>query len=176
MAATWWNDAVTAEVDGGFPVTATDKYGCTLLHYVAFQEELKLLVPRMLASGWDPNAKNHKGVTPVHYACLYGATNVLQRLVAAGGSLAITDNYGHTAVFYAHCSPFCLEWLATQPEVDWCHVANNGYTVLGEIEEAEMEDWIKQRCKTVVAGAVAAQRRWSLLRAAFVAAVVSCGK
>jgi ankyrin repeat protein len=168
--------AVTAAVDGGFPVTATDVYGCTLLHYVAFQEEFKLLVPRMLASGWDPNAKNHKGVTPVHYACLDGASDALQMLVAAGGLLNVPASDGCTPAFYACCSPPLLEWLATRSEVDWCHVNHDGLTVLGAIGVADIGYRTQQRCRTIVAGAVAAQRRWSPLRAAFVGVAVIAGR
>jgi hypothetical protein len=165
--------AVTAALDAGFPATATDDFGCTLLHYVPYvYYKLQPLVPRLLASGWDPNARNHSGATPMHDACVCGELGFLQVLVAGGGRLNAPDVKGRTPVFYASHKPHLLEWLATRPEVDWCHVANDGFTVLEELEDAEMEDWLKQPCTAIVAGAVAAQRRWSPLRAAFVGVAV----
>jgi hypothetical protein len=162
----------------GFPATAVDDDNNTLLHIVVCRMKMASSVPGMLASGWDPNAKNRWGRTPVHNACRSGALDILQELVEAGGSLAIAAHDGCTPAFDAYS--LCLvEWLQTRPEVDWCRVNHAGLS-LGDIWDAKIAKepvWTPdKRCRQIVAGAAAAQlaqRRWSPLRVAFVGAVVA---
>ena len=81
-------ERATRVLDQGFPPSAVDGHlGNTLLHYVVRYRDVQPLVPRMLAAGWDPNARNNTGLTPMHWACASGNVEVLQTLMAAGGRL-----------------------------------------------------------------------------------------
>jgi hypothetical protein len=197
MAAPAWNDAtrrrevfdaaqrgdlvaVTAALNAGFPATAKDNWGNTLLRYAVYCNELRSLVPRMVAERWNPNAENCNGVTPVHFACGVGALESLQALVAAGGLLTSCDNSGWTPVFVAFRHACVLEWLATRPEIDWFHLEEDKRTAL---DIAKLNS-VSSRCESILVGAMAAQRprwyvrwrRWSPLRAAFVGAAVMTGR
>jgi ankyrin repeat protein len=157
-------------LDAAFPVNTVDSWGKTLLHYAVRSSVMRPLVQRLLASGGDPNLQDDRGQTPVHLACREGDLGVVRALVAAGGLLNAEDERGNTAVFYAvrgcnNETTECLEWLAARPEVDWCHVNCYGNSVL---EYAGVTGHL-----AVVSGAVARQRRWSPLRAAFVGAAAA---
>jgi ankyrin repeat protein len=160
---------VSDALDAAFPVNTVDSWGKTLLHYAVRSSVMRPLVQRLLASGGDPNLQDDRGQTPVHLACREGDLAVVRALVAAGGLLNAEDERGNTAVFYAVRgfgeTTECLEWLAARPEVDWCHVNRYGNSVL---EYA----WVTGH-SAVVSGAVARQRRWSPLRAAFVGAAAA---
>jgi hypothetical protein len=164
-------DFVSDALDAAFPVNTVDGWGKTLLHYAVRSSVMRPLVQRLLASGGDPNVQDCRGYTPVHFACRDGDLAVVQALVAAGGLLNAKDERGNTAVFYAvrgyDETTGCLEWLAARPEVDWCHVNNDGNSVL---KYAGVSGHL-----AVVSGAVATQRRWSPLRAAFVGAAAAGG-
>jgi len=164
-------------LDRGFPLTATDqKHGNTLLHFVALYSSVHALVPRMLAAGWDPNARNRGGYTPVHWACASGKVHIVQALVAAGGRLDAEGNDGQTPLFSAgalnmgtaseNCALF--EWLGACPEVDFCHKTIYGRTVLDKAAHS--------RHRAVLLRLMAAHARWTPLRAVFVgAAAVAAG-
>jgi hypothetical protein len=166
---------VSDALDAAFPVNTVDGWGKTLLHYAVRSSVMRPLVQRLLASGGDPNLQDDRGQTPVHLACREGDLGVVQALVAAGGLLNAEDERGNTAVVYAvrSCNnetTECLEWLAARPEVDWCHVNRSGNSVLVYV-------WATGHLAIVaiVSGAVARQRRWSPLRAAFVGCVAAGG-
>ena len=57
-------------------------------------ESLKLL----LEAGGDINAKDPRGLTPLHEAARWGWNDVVQFLVANGADLNATDNRGNTPV------------------------------------------------------------------------------
>jgi hypothetical protein len=186
MGAPAWNDAtrrrevfdaaqrgnlvaVTAALNAGFPATAKDNWGNTLLRYAVYCSELR----------WNPNAENCNGVTPVHFACGVGALESLQALVAAGGLLTSCANSGWTPVFVAFRHPCVLEWLVTRPEIDWFVFDEDKRTAL---DIAKLNS-VSSRCESILVGAMAAQRpqwyvrwrRWSPLRAAFVGTAVIAG-
>jgi hypothetical protein len=172
QAAVWFGDfaAVEAAILAGYPKTGIMFGGDTLLHSVVSEKKLRGLVPRMLALGWDPNGVDSEGCTPVHAACSEGDLETVQALVAAGGSLATVDCYGWTPVFYAYdCRPV-LEWLATRPEVDWhwCQGTTHNTTMLDLVRSGGgRRGRDTTGCRAVVEGAMAAQRRWTPLRAAW---------
>jgi hypothetical protein len=189
--------ALHAAISGGFPVTAVDCDGETLLHYAA--GHFVGLVPLLLEHGWDVNAKDKDGVTPLHVACLNGHLHTVQVLVQAGACLKTSDDHGWTVAHYAAsgCQMVfdldealgrlqLFEWLATRPEVDWCEKADMDSTdtvfdMLYEVPYIVHESQsVSKRYIDIMWGAVAAQRaregarkaRWTPLRAAFVGAAV----
>jgi ankyrin repeat protein len=201
------NDVVCDAIRSGFPQTAVERRGGTLLHCAANYSVN--FVPMLLEHGWDVNARTYDGETPAHAACFSGHLSTVQLLVQAGASLdAIEHSFGCTVAHYSVLdgSKFnktdrflqlveLLEWLATRPEVDWCHVSKNKRTVLLELEqntyliqecfglEADQKLLYQQRfkrCIDIVMGAMAAQRareaRCSPLQAAFVGAAGSDSK
>jgi ankyrin repeat protein len=168
---------VQAAVDSGFPPTAVDKLGKTLL-LIAVQVGASCLVPHMLAKGWDANAISPGGLYAIHFACMLNQSDVVQELVKAGASLQ-SEAEGWNALFYAVAagSPGheLLEWLATRLDVDWLQQDDNGDTALSILQS--MSEPTRKRKLRIVEGAVAAQpvreARWSPLRAAFVGAVAT---
>lgn len=180
-AARWDVRVVELALDGGFPVDAADKFrNDTLLHCVVASSNpsMHVLVPRMLAAGWDPNAANTYGSTPLLYACIAGCVDTVRAMVLAGGTLAAVDVDGWTALDYAArtTNPHAwqvLEWLATRPEVDWWRKPPKHHHALHAIEGTPLEPSIKARFRAVIEGAMAAQRRWTPLRAAFVGAAAA---
>ncbi len=182
-AARWDIRAVELALDGGFPVDAVDKHRHdTLLHYVAVavasKPGVQALVSRMLAAGWDPNAENKYGSTPLHYACIAGCVGTVRAMVLAGGALIVMDMDDWTALDYAARSrnPHAwqvLEWLATRPEVDWWRKPPQHHHALHVIEGTLLHPNDKARLRAVIEGAMAAQRRWRPLRAAFVGAAAA---
>jgi len=180
-AERWDVQAVKLALDDGFPVDAVDMWRHdTLLHCVAglSRPRMQALVPRMLAAGWDPNAVNKFGCTPLHCACEAGYVDTVRAMVHAGGALTAMDNSGWTVLDYAsrswHAAVWqVLEWLATCSEVDWCRKPRHFEHALQAIEGMPECESIKARSRAVIVGAMAAQRRWSLLRAAFVGAAAA---
>ena len=175
---------VAAALDSGFPETAMDITGKTLLHMAAECEELTHLIPRMLAAHWDPNIKSGgAGFTPVVLACRRANLEALKLLVAGGAVLGGThgDPDGWTVVFHALNSLKVLKWLAGRPEVDWCHVSTNRCTTALQEFDRSAIGWpgMNPECRPVITGAMAAQRRrqarWSGLRAAYFAAAGAAG-
>jgi hypothetical protein len=178
-------DAVCAAISGGFPPSAVDHDGKTLLHHAA--RHLAALVPLLVEHGWDVNARDAYGIAPVHYACWSGKLDTVQVLVQAGASLEATDSRGWTVAHYTaydydlddtSTRLRLFKWLATRPEVDWCYETKVTETVF--LRLARLASFthqpVYQRYKDIVTGAMAAQRtreaRWTPLRAAFVGAAV----
>jgi hypothetical protein len=95
---------VEALDDGFCPATEALVPGnknCTLLHYAVGHPKLHGLVPRLLAAGWDPNARHtHFGTTPLFNAFGVGSLPVIKALCAAGGLLNTTDTAGETPYTY----------------------------------------------------------------------------
>jgi ankyrin repeat protein len=165
-------EVVRAAVDRGFPPTAVNEYGHTLLLWATFNG-IGSLVPYLLANHWDANTGHSYGKTALHFACMWGQLDTVKELAQGGALLNLRDSRGWTVV---HCAlsvncvnrqSLLLEWLATQPEVDWFQATNFGKTALSMVRT--------QSVRPIVEAAMAAQRereaRWSPLRAVFVGAV-----
>jgi hypothetical protein len=178
-------EAVMAALDAGLPPSTTfGCFGATLLHWCFEHVNRNVLmhgvVLRLLASDCDPNARDIKGVTPVHEACLSGNLEMVQAVVAAGGRLNSLNDSDETPLFYAVISAIenaerwrLLQWLADCPDMDWWHRNWEGKTAL-ELAMS-FRGGPGERCRVIAAAAMETQRertaRWTPLRAAFVGAV-----
>jgi hypothetical protein len=180
--------AVQAAVDRGFPPTAVDERGYTLLHWATFNG-IDSVVPYLVATHWDVNARTPAGDCPLFFACWWCQLDTVKQLVKAGASLQYVNRDGWTVAHYVGGGCWrpgrmqVLEWLASRPEVDWFSVSRLGSTALKMLSDIYLHlgTWHQQglisRCVAMVKGAMAAQRereaRWSPLRAAFVSAVAT---
>jgi ankyrin repeat protein len=178
---------VMAALDAGLPPNAgCDRFDHTLLHSVLYMHDV---LQRMLDSGWDPNAKDKNGRTPVHMACFQANLQAVQQLVAAGGKLDSLSNNGETPMFDALEGSGCAEedevvlercrllrWLADRPDVDWCHKNTYGYAALDLVCIME-QGCPDNRCTDIAWAAMEAQKRqntrWTPLRATFVGSVAA---
>jgi ankyrin repeat protein len=66
----------------------------TALHYASQCSDGTELVPRLLALGANPNALNHLGSSPLHFACLSGSLEVVEALLEAEAQLEVRDDDG----------------------------------------------------------------------------------
>ena len=55
----------------------------------------------LLAAGADANARDRRGVRPLHYAARAGHAEAVERLLAADAEADVEDNDGHTAMHKA---------------------------------------------------------------------------
>ncbi|XP_054714555.1 ankyrin-1-like [Uloborus diversus] len=67
-----------------------DSYGRTELHRAAADGDTEM-VSRLLERGWDPRARDHRGMTPFHRALFLGKVDAAEILADANG---ITDSRG----------------------------------------------------------------------------------
>ncbi|MFT4327658.1 MAG: ankyrin repeat domain-containing protein [Wolbachia pipientis] len=99
---TWSGNLGTVEflVSKDVSVNATDKYGCTLLHWSALKghsDIAKFLVDR----GANVNAKDILGRTPIHFAVMNNHVNITELLLKQKVSVDETDKNGSTSLHYA---------------------------------------------------------------------------
>ncbi|QJT94922.1 ankyrin repeat domain-containing protein [Wolbachia endosymbiont of Diaphorina citri] len=99
---TWSGNLGTVEffVSKDVSVNATDKYGCTLLHWAALKghsDIAKFLVDR----GANVNAKDILGRTPMHFAVMNNHVNITEFLLKQGVRVDETDKNGSTSLHYA---------------------------------------------------------------------------
>ncbi len=99
---TWSGNLGTVEflVSKDVSVNATDKYGCTLLHWAALKGHLdiaKFLVDKEA----NVNAKDILGRTPIHFAVMNNHMNITDFLLKQGVSVDETDKNGSTPLHYA---------------------------------------------------------------------------
>jgi ankyrin repeat protein len=87
------------------PVTSTDPFQRTPLHYAAADGELADIA-QLLAGGADPQAQDAVGFTPLHLAAQEQQAGAVQLLLAAGADPDSQDRWGNTplwrAVFTSH--------------------------------------------------------------------------
>jgi len=72
----------------------------TILHLVAGRLDAAL-VGILLNHGPNPNEKGEHGMTPLHYAVMYGSESIALLLLKAGASVQAKDNSGYTAMMRA---------------------------------------------------------------------------
>lgn len=91
-----WHEA-QASVLNGASLTTVDEHGSTVLH-VASKAGQGDLVTKILEQGADPNATDHLGASPIHYAA---NAQVVTALLSAGGNVSHRDHLGRTPLHYA---------------------------------------------------------------------------
>nr|BFE64024.1 hypothetical protein GCM10020063_085500 [Dactylosporangium thailandense] len=69
-------------------------HGETLLHLLPLLPGGEPLLPRLLAAGLDPNARDSRGRTPLHEAVALGSTALVRRLLKAGADPTARANPG----------------------------------------------------------------------------------
>lgn len=78
-----------------------DEYGNTLLLIHAGWSESEA-VPALLQKGLsDPNAKNHRGYTPLHMACRYNTIAVVKELLQYNAMVNVVSYRGYTPLHMA---------------------------------------------------------------------------
>jgi ankyrin repeat protein len=78
------------------------------------------LIELLLERQVDVNARNADGRTPVFFAVMVKSVEILERLVAAGATLLVGDNYSHTPLYFAR--------TLAEPLIERCLV-DHGLTV-----------------------------------------------
>ena len=76
--------------------------GNTLLHNAAGWTRNPTIVVLLLEAGFDPNARNDNGTTPLHMGVQNGNPVVTSHLLAAGSDPNAVDNDGYTPLHLAH--------------------------------------------------------------------------
>ncbi|WP_264705646.1 ankyrin repeat domain-containing protein [Wolbachia endosymbiont (group A) of Gymnosoma rotundatum] len=99
---TWSGNLGTVEflVSKDVSVNATDKYGCTLLHWATLKGHLDI-AKFLIGKGANVNAKDILGRTPIHFAVMNNHVNITEFLLNQGVSVDETDKNGSTPLHYA---------------------------------------------------------------------------
>ena len=92
--------AVSALLDGGADVNATQPDGATALHWAAFRDHHEI-ASRLIAAGADVNAANELGATALWLAADNGSATMVERLLAAGARADRALSEGETPVMTA---------------------------------------------------------------------------
>ena len=85
---------------GDQPGTTDGKPRDELLHIASRRGDVDA-VRKLLADGWDPNARNVSGLRPLHRAAWPGQSNVVPLLLEAGAKPELTDFVGDTPLHIA---------------------------------------------------------------------------
>lgn len=86
--------------------------GLNILTGLPYDEEYIDIVEMLLIHGANVNARNNKGVTPLHIAVLFGAVKIAEMLIKYGAYVNARDDEGNTPLHYttyiarAHRLPF----------------------------------------------------------------------
>ncbi|MDE0105360.1 MAG: ankyrin repeat domain-containing protein [Bryobacterales bacterium] len=72
-----------------------------LLHKASRQTSNPTIIRLLLQQGWDPNAPDDDGVSPLHHGARNSNPMVVTHLVDAGANLSARDNEGYTALHWA---------------------------------------------------------------------------
>jgi ankyrin repeat protein len=159
----------TAVVTRGIPVNGLHSWaGCTALHKSVAHKRHRLVVA-LLAFGADANVKSNSVGTSVWWAAQDSTARILQLLIDGGGSVNEPDNFGRTPLIALVSwnngdAAARLGVLLARPELN-LDVTYKGKTA---------EQWAEEKGHPDLAQAIAAERerrkRWSALRAAWLAA------
>jgi ankyrin repeat protein len=96
-------------LEAGAPASKLDHYGQAPMHRLAwgnqdYQQETGKIIELLQDRGADIESKDHKGATPVLWACKKGNVPVLKALVGAGASLTAIDSNRHCILHLAAIS------------------------------------------------------------------------
>ena len=154
----------TAVVNRGIPVNGRDSFGITALHYAVYRKRPELVVA-LMAAGADANVKKIYGHTSVLLGAAHSTVDILQLLIDGGGSVNEPRNDGCTPLIALILwnkgdAAARLEVLLTCPELD----------LDAEYEGKTAEQWAVDMGHLELAAVIAQERRWSALRASWVAA------
>ena len=87
-------------------IESTDEGPSQQLVIAAALEGQLSVVEDALVKGYDANAKDPTGRTPILYAAYNGHTKVVARLIEAGADINAQDPTGSTALMFASSGPF----------------------------------------------------------------------
>jgi ankyrin repeat protein len=82
---------------------------CAFGHTSSHDEDYTDIVEMLLIHGANVNAKNNKGVTPLHIAVLLGAVKIVKMLIRYGAYVNARDDEGNTPLHYA---TYIAHWRA----------------------------------------------------------------
>ena len=91
---------MAGELPEGMERIVVDGEGRTLLHYAAGDAKPERLA-ELLASGADPNARDHNGWTALHFAAQARSPESVALLLRAGADPSLQDSDGNTALWRA---------------------------------------------------------------------------
>lgn len=115
-----------------------NKRGDTLLHRCCRVGDIGFAC-LLLGNGADPNARNHAGKCPLHYATIGGYQYLVHELLKAGASVNLATPQGDTALHFAarkgH-APLIRSLLDPAVNADVLAKNNTGYTPLHEAAAA----------------------------------------
>lgn len=94
-------------LDAGFNVNSWNKYGKTMLSYVAAWENLEI-TEFIVQKGGDGNVMNSDGIKPIHIAALYGRKDIVKFYLDRGVSADSCDNDKCTPLHYVARNLFFL--------------------------------------------------------------------
>ncbi len=163
---------ISAVVSKQIPINGLHSWhGYAALHF-AVQCERRELVVALLAAGADANVQNDRGATSVWWGALQSTADILQLLIDGGGSVNNVDNFGRTPlialVMYKYGDvPARLQVLLACADLD----------LDAEYDGKTAEEWATMigKCglEVMIADERMKRQRWSVLRAAWVAAAVT---
>jgi hypothetical protein len=167
-------DRLLALVGCGLDVNARcGPHGNTLLHEACCGN--KQYVKPLLDSGANPNARNRRGSTAAYFAV--GHLPTLQQLAAVGADLntwpftllglLCTQAHRERRRYTTDMDLFTIRWLVKQPSLDLDAIDCQGQTadIVAQEHGLRVMEFFIDRER-------AARKRWSILRAGWVAAVI----
>ncbi|KFD65199.1 hypothetical protein M514_06577 [Trichuris suis] len=97
-------EVITLLVHAGADLTCCDSQGNTPLHCVCkhgFVHNNVRAVRALLQLGSDPNVRNNDGMTPLHYASIWGLTLFVNMLLQYGAELDAVDSLLRTSFYHS---------------------------------------------------------------------------
>ena len=83
-------ETVLSQLEQNADVNAAQADGTTALHWAAHRDDLET-AELLVGAEADVNTANHYGVTPLSLACTNGSVSMVQKLLKAGATIAISE-------------------------------------------------------------------------------------